>query len=490
MNQDSNTFAAADLGATSGRVVLGRVGADRLDLTEVHRFPNNPVHNADGLHWDISALYQGVLDGLREAGRTAPDIASIGIDSWAVDYGLLDADGVLLGDPFHYRDARTANVPQHVWQQVNQAELYAITGLQHLVFNTVYQLAASAGSPQLAAAHRMLMIPDLLTYWLTGSIGAEETNASTTGLFDARTGSWAVDLAKRLSINAHLLPPLRRPGDLAGLLKPGAAECTGLPRTTSVTAVASHDTASAVVAVPATRPAFAYVSCGTWSLAGLELDAPILTEASRTANFTNERGIDGTVRYLRNIMGLWLLEECRRTWADAGRPADLPGLLAEAGGAEPFAALINPDSPEFLAPGDIPTRIDDYCVRTGQRPPAGQAAMVRTIIESLALAHRHALRQAAEIAGRDIEVIHIVGGGSRNDLLCQLTADATGLPVVAGPTEATALGNILVQARTHALIGDLPEMRRLVAETQPLRHFAPRSDERAWAAAASRAGLA
>jgi rhamnulokinase len=330
MSRGEKSFAAADLGAGSGRVVVGRVGPASLELTEVHRFPNAPVQLADGLHWDILALYQGVLDGLREAGR-ATEITSIGIDSWAVDYGLLDGDGVLLGNPFHYRDARTTGVPQRVWKHADPAALYAATGLQHLVFNTVYQLVAASGSTQLAAAHRMLMIPDLLTYWLTGSIGAEETNASTTGLLDARTGTWAVDLAKRVGISPHLLPPLRRPGDLAGLIGPRPSENTSLHRGIPVTVVASHDTASAVVAVPATRPAFAYISCGTWSLAGLELDAPILTEASRAANFTNERGIDGTVRYLRNIMGLWLLEECRRTWANTGPPgqalrrADRPG---------------------------------------------------------------------------------------------------------------------------------------------------------------------
>jgi len=489
MSQGTNFFAAADLGASSGRVVVGQVGPGSLEVTEVHRFPNTPVRLADGLHWDNPALYQGVLDGLREAGRAA-EITSVGIDTWAVDYGLIDGEGTLLGNPFHYRDARTTDVPQRVWRQIDPAELYAATGLQHLVFNTIYQLVAEADSTRMAAANRMLMIPDLLTYWLTGSIGAEETNASTTGLFDARTGTWAVDLAKRVGISPHLLPPLRRPGDLAGLLTAASAEQTGLSRSTPVTVVASHDTASAVVAVPATRPGFAYISCGTWSLAGLELDAPILTEDSRAANFTNERGIDGTVRYLRNIMGMWLLEECRRTWADTVGPTHLPQLLAEAAPAEPFAALIDPDAPEFLAPGDMPSRIDEYCVRTGQRPPVSRGAMVRTILESLALAHRRTLRQAAALSGRDIEVIHLVGGGSRNELLCQLTADATGLPVVAGPAEATALGNILVQARTHAQIGGLPELRRLVAETQPLRQFTPRGDERQWAAAAARVGLA
>lgn len=484
----STAFAAADLGATSGRVMVGRVGPGHLDLTEVHRFPNVPVQLPDGLYWNILTLHQGVLDGLRQAGRAA-DIASIGIDGWAVDYGLLDADGALLGNPYHYRDTRTEGADLRVWPMIDPGELYAATGLQHLPFNTVFQLAAAAGTAQLAAARQLLMIPDLLSYWLTGSIGAEATNASTTGMFDATTGDWSSDIVQRLGIDPSLLPPLRQPGDPAGLLLPAAARHTGLPTSTPITAVASHDTASAVVAVPATRPAFAYISCGTWSLAGLELDAPILTEASRAANFTNERGIDGTIRYLRNIMGLWLVEECRRAWEAAGLPSSLPTLLADASRAEPFAALIDPDAPEFLAPGDMPTRIRDHCVRTGQPPPVDQAATMRCILESLALAHRRTLRQAAELAGRHIDVVHLVGGGARNELLCQLTADATGLPVVAGPGEATALGNVLVQARAHGLVGDLADMRRLVAGTQHLRHYPPRGDQHAWSRAAAWIGL-
>ncbi|WP_326624926.1 MULTISPECIES: rhamnulokinase [unclassified Streptomyces] len=481
------TFAAADLGATSGRVILGRVGAGLLDLTEVHRFANTPVRLPDGLRWDVLALYQGILDGLRQAAHTTDGhLASIGVDTWAVDYGLLDADGALLGQPFHYRDARTDGTAATVWSKVEQSELYRITGLQHLPFNTVFQLASAAGSAQLAAARTLLLVPDLLIHWLTGSVGAEETNASTTGLFDARTGTWAPGLPTRLSLDAGLLPPLRAPGDPAGTLLPHVAAYTGLDADTPVTTVASHDTASAVVAVPATEPHFAYISCGTWSLAGLELDAPVLSEASRAANFTNERGIDGTIRYLRNIMGMWLLEESRRSWQEQGLPTDLPSLLADAAHAEPFAALIDPDAPEFLAPGDMPERIREFCRRTGQRVPDSQGALIRCVLESLALAHRRTLRQAADLADREIAQVHLVGGGSRNELLCQLTADATGLPVIAGPAEATALGNILVQARTAGLIGDRPAMRRLVCDTQPLRRYTPRGDSAAWDAAAAR----
>ncbi|KRV49131.1 carbohydrate kinase [Wenjunlia vitaminophila] len=481
-------FAAADLGATSGRVVLGRVGPDTLDLTEVHRFANTPVRLPGALHWDVLALYQGVLDGLRRAARAAlpagrGELRSIGIDSWAVDYGLLDANGALLGNPHHYRDQRTEDAAAAVHAVVPAPELYRVTGLQHLPFNTVFQLAAAQGTAQLPAARTLLLIPDLLTHWLTGSVGAEITNASTTGLFDARRGTWSTELFARLGWDPELLPPLRSPGDHAGTLLPHVATYTGLPPSTSVTTVASHDTASAVAAVPATEPGFAYVSCGTWSLVGLELDAPVLSEASRRANFTNERGIDGTIRYLRNIMGMWLLEECRRVWDSQGVPSDLPALLAEASRARPFAALIDPEAPEFLPPGDMPRRIAEHCARTGQRPPGSPGETVRCILESLALAHRRTVREAARLADRDVTHIHLVGGGSRNELLCQFTADATGLPVIAGPTEATALGNVLVQARAHGLVGDRDQMRHLVAATQRVRRYVPQGNLTAWDAA-------
>jgi rhamnulokinase len=437
------------------------------------------------LHWNLPDLFQGVLDGLRAA-AAAGGVASVGIDTWAVDYGLLDAGGTLLGLPHHYRDSRTAQVAPKVRDRIGARRLYGVNGLQHLAFNTVFQLAAARGTDELASARALLLVPDLLTYWLTGDLGAEITNASTTGLLDARTGTWSHELAAEVGLDPELLPPLREPGTPVGPLLPHVAAATGLPAATPVVTVASHDTASAVVAVPATGPGSAYISCGTWSLAGLELDAPVLTEESRTANFTNERGIDGTIRYLRNIMGMWLLEECRRSWAARGLPAELEPLLARAGRAEPFSAVIDPDDPEFLAPDDMPEAIGAFCVRTGQRPPEDQGALVRCILESLALAHRRVLRQAAGLAGRDITRVHLVGGGSRNSLLCQLTADATGLPVIAGPTEATALGNVLVQARAHGLVGDLPAMRRLVADTQHLRAYVPQGDPHGWQAAAAR----
>lgn len=478
-------FAAVDLGATSGRVITGRVGPDELVLTEAHRFANTPVRLPDGLRWDVLALFQGMLDGLGAAARTGP-VTSVGIDTWAVDYGLLDAEGSLLGIPFHYRDDRNAAAAEEVLAGIGAQELYGVGGLQHLPFNTLFQLAAHRTTAQWPAARTLLLMPDLLVYWLTGSVGAEVTNASTTGLLDARSGRWSEELMERLGLDRSLFPALREPGERAGTLLPHVAGLTGLSASTPVTTVASHDTASAVAAVPATEPGFAYVSCGTWSLAGLELDAPVLTEASLAANFTNERGVDGTVRYLRNIMGMWLLEECRRAWDREGTPTSLAGLLADAARARPFAAVIDPDDPGFLAPGDMPARIDAALARTGQAAPDGPGGYVRCVLESLALAHRRTLREAAELAGCELTRIHLVGGGSRNELLCQWTADATGLPVTAGPAEATALGNVLVQARAHGLIGGLWEMRQLVARTQELRHYSPRGDVRAWDRAAER----
>ncbi|MEU1216403.1 rhamnulokinase family protein [Streptomyces sp. NPDC005791] len=478
-------FAAVDLGATSGRVITGRVGPDELVLTEVHRFANTPVRLPDGLRWDVLALYQGMLEGLRAAARSGP-VTSVGIDTWAVDYGLLDSDGSLLGLPFHYRDGRNSAAAEQVLRHFDAQELYDIGGLQHLPFNTLFQLAAHRSTAQWQAARTLLLMPDLLVYWLTGSVGAEVTNASTTGLFDARTGGWSDALIGRLGLERSLFPALRDPGEPAGTLLAHVAEFTGLPADTPVTTVASHDTASAVAAVPATEPGCAYVSCGTWSLAGLELDAPVLTEESRAANFTNERGVDGTVRYLRNIMGMWLLEECRRTWEHGGTSTGLAALLADAARARPFAAVIDPDDPVFLAPGDMPSRIDAALARTGQATPEGHGGYVRCVLESLALAHRRTLREAADLAGRELTRIHLVGGGSRNELLCQWTADATGLPVTAGPAEATALGNVLLQARSHGLVGGLADMRRLVARTQGLHHYAPQGDPQAWDRAAAR----
>jgi rhamnulokinase len=486
--------AAVDLGASGGRVMVGQVGARQLDLHEAHRFPNVPVSVLGTLHWDILRLYRGVLDGLRAAARTF-DLASAGIDAWGVDYGLLDAGGALLANPVHYRDARTQGIVDEVLARIPAPELYAITGVQQLPINTIYQLAAAARTPQLGTAASLLLIPDLLAYWLTGEVGAEATNASTTQLYDVRAQSWATGLMERAGIPPRLFPALRRPGTTIGGLRPDVAGQCGLAGRAAplpVIAVGSHDTASAVVSVPARGRDFAYISCGTWSLVGVEVERPVLTDASRAANFTNETGVDGTIRYLRNVMGLWLLQESVRTWTAAGRPADLATLLPEAARVPPLRAVIDPDDPAFLPPGDMPARITAACRAAGQRPPQDPPEVVRCIIDSLALAHRRALHQVQELSGHRVDAVHIVGGGARNALLCQLTADACGLPVVAGPAEAAALGNILVQARSlGAAPGDLDGMRALLRATQHLRRYEPARDTaRAWAAAARTAGTA
>jgi len=457
--------AAVDLGATSGRVMIGRVGDGVLELEQVARFANGPIKRGDGWHWDIAALGEHVRSGLVEAVRREPAIESIGIDSWAVDYGLLGADG-LLAEPFHYRDERTVRGVDAVHAIVPFEELYRRNGLQFLPFNTLYQYAVDA---RLADAEASLLIPDLLAERLTGRRVAERTNASTTGLLEVHTGQWDFALAEALGIPISVLPPLVDPGETIG----AAREVDGLP----VIAVGSHDTASAVVAVPLSTTRSAYISCGTWGLVGLELPAPIVTDAARTANFTNEGGVDGRVRFLRNVTGLWLLSETVRAWAESdGAPVDLPSLLTAAGNVPTPAHLFDADDPSLAAPGDMPTRI---ATLLGMPAPGDEArpAFVRVIVESIAEAFARTVRTAVDLAGREADVIHLVGGGALNDLLCQATADRSGVPVLAGPVEATALGNVLVQARALGAFGvdaSLEDLRVRVAEAFPPRRFDPR----------------
>jgi len=484
------TVVAVDLGASSGRVMLGEVcpsAVEPVRLHEVHRFGNEPVQLTErglahaggtGLHWNLTGLFAEILVGLRKAGTEAvrlglPAPSSIGIDSWAVDYGLLDADGALLATPYCYRDPRTAAGVAQVHAAVDPLQLYAVNGLQFLPFNTLYQLAADQHSAHWPAARTMLLLPDLLGYWLTGSIGAEVTNASTTGLLDVTTGQWAADLADTLAIPLTMLPPLRHPGETLGPLLPHVVEATGLPPATTVTAVGSHDTASAVVAVPAVSRNVAYIASGTWSLVGVELDRPVLTEAGRAANFTNEGGVDGRIRYLRNVMGLWLLSESLRTWERTGSPTDLDRILAAAAEVPAGGPVVDPDDARFLPPGDMPSRIEDACAEAGLTPPADRPGLVRCILDSLAAAYARTVDDAARLTGIEVEAVHVVGGGSLNTLLCRLTAEATGLPVLAGPVEATALGNVLVQARAlGAVAGGLEDLRGLLRVT-PLTSYLP-----------------
>jgi rhamnulokinase len=475
---DGGVFAAVDIGASSGRVMLGRVSPAGAALETVHRFPNGVVELDGGLRWDFDALYAEVLEGLRAAATIAAvqgeRIASIGIDTWAVDYGLVDAAGKLVAQPFSYRDDRSRAAVASVHSRLDPARLYQTTGLQFLQFNTIYQLAAEKNLDGLQA----LLIPDLIAFLLTGVRRTEATNASTTGLFDAVAGEWATEFFTALGLRKDLFPPLIQPGEAFGGLLPDVAAAVGLPAETPVVAVGSHDTASAVAAVPATADnggeSFAYISSGTWSLVGLELKHPVLTEASREANFTNERGVDGTIRYLRNVGGLWLLSECLRTWAGEGFHPELPALLEAAAALPAGGPQVNADDPYFIAPDNMPERIRAAVRRTGDVLPNRPAAITRCIMDSLAAAYARTIRAAERLAGRPVEVVHVVGGGSQNTLLCQLTANAMGRPVVAGPVEATALGNVLVQARAaRAVSGGLQRLREIVAAGTNLRRYEP-----------------
>jgi rhamnulokinase len=471
----SGTVAAVDLGATSGRVMLGHVGPGELRLVPVARFPNTPVRTPDGLHWNILELYRSIIAGLSGAAKQEPHLASIGIDSWAVDYGLL-RQGRLLGAPFHYRDERTAAGVEAVHGTVPFADLYRVNGLQFLPFNTIYQLATERDAGMLDVADTALLVPDLIAHWLTGARVAEATNASTTGLVRAGEPTrWDTGLLTRLGIPAAVLPPIVQPGDRIGTLLEAVATEVGLPASTPVTAIGSHDTASAVVAVPMTTPDAAYISCGTWGLVGVELERPVLTEASRAANFTNEGGVDGRTRFLHNVMGLWLLSESVRTWERGGETIDLPGLIAQAAAVDAPVSVFDANDPRFLAPGDLPARIAEFLIEHGRAVPQSRAEFVRCIIESLAQAFADAVHTASELSGVQVRAIHVVGGGSQNTLLCQLTADRAGIPVIAGPVEATALGNVLVQARAVGIIdGDLETLRALVARSFEPTRYEPR----------------
>jgi len=456
-------YAAVDLGAGSGRVMAGILEGQRIRLVEVHRFDNVPVVLDGHLHWDVDRLWQQVLTGLRMLLQRWPGATSIGIDTWAVDYGLLDRYGELLGPPYCYRDDRTEAVVPEVHAAITPERLYRITGLQFLPFNTVYQLAAEQRSERWARARSLLLLPDLLAHRLTGVAVAEVTNASTTGLLDATTRTWSDEVLAAVGVDRGLLPDLVEPGTTIGAVRPEL----GLPPV-PVVAVGSHDTASAVVGVPAGEH-FGYISSGTWSLVGVELDAPVLTEASRRANFTNEGGVDATVRYLRNVGGLWLLEQCRQEWGDT--VGDLPELVAAAAELPSGGPLLDVDSADLIAPGDMVRRI------TAAAPgglPDDPVTITRCILDSLADAYARTISQAEGLAGRVVETVHLVGGGAHNRLLCQLTADASRRPVVAGPTEATALGNVVVQARASgALTGGLPDLRRIVATSAASTRFEP-----------------
>lgn len=465
----STQIAAIDLGATSGRVMLADIGEHRIELTQVTRFANDSVHLWNGrrfaMHWDVPGLFREACAGLAEARRHSDDLVAVSVDSWAVDYALL-RDGALLGLPYHYRDDRCHDGVSSAHATISQEKLYRRNGLQFLPFTTAYQLAAE---DRLPLADRALLIPDLIGYWLTGRQVTERTNASTTGLL--RTdGTWDDELCDMLRIPRDLFPEVVDPGVSLGPVLPEF----GLDGV-AVTTTASHDTASAVAAVPMDATSAAYISCGTWGLVGVELQQPVLSDEGRRANFTNEVGADGRTRYLHNVMGLWLLSETVRQFERDGFRADLTELLAQAADAASGFDVFDTADPRFASPGDMPARIRAWYDERGLSSPKTRPELVRVIVDSLAAAFADGVRKAAELSGVRVQTVHIVGGGSQNRLLCQLTADRVGLPVLAGPVEATALGNVLVTARAHRLIaGDLEALRHKVAASFPAQRYVPR----------------
>jgi rhamnulokinase len=468
---ESGAYAAVDLGAESGRVVLGRLEAGRVELAEVRRFENRPVRLPDGMRWNLMALFAESLRGLCEAAERAP-LKGIGVDSWGVDYALLDGSNRVLGLPFHYRDPRTEGMVEAAHALVDRGELYAVTGTQTMPINTIFQLLADRGTPALAAAERIAMVPDLFNLWLTGRLANESTIASTTGLLDARAGRWACGVVERLGLPAAPFSgdPVE-PGTTLGPALDHHEGIAGVP----VHIVAAHDTASAFAAAPLRSPHAAILSSGTWSLLGLELDTPRLGARAADFNLTNERGVDGTIRLLRNVMGLWLLQECRRHW----NGPDYEELRRVAEAAPAAVPLFDPDDDGLIAPGEMPDRIAAACRAAGQPAPEGKGEMVRSILTSLACKYRVVLERLERMSGRTVDVVHVIGGGSRNALLCRLTADVLGRPVLAGPVEATALGNVLVQARATGELGSLAELREVAAASAAPVRYEPGADREA-----------
>ncbi len=456
-------LVAVDLGAQSGRVAAGRFDGERLTATEVHRFPNVPVRTRDRLSWDILRLYRDVLDGLRAAARELGHVDSVAVDSWAVDFALIDRKGRLVQNPVHYRDSRRTAAVERVFARVAPRELYERTGIQLLPINTVFELGAMAAErdPALEVAEMLLLVPDLVHYWLCGARTSELTNASTTQCFDPRAGGWATDLLERLDVPTRLLPEVVSPGTRLGRLAQEVADETGASGA-QVVAVATHDTGSAVAAVPFARPGAAFISAGTWSLVGLEVLEPVITDAAFAANVTNEGGVAGTVRLIRNVTGLWIVHECRRAWALEDRDYSFEELAVMAEQAPALDSFIDPDDALFTNPRDMPARVREFCARTGQPEPVEPGAVVRAVLESLALKHALAIESLASVTGAAPGEIHVVGGGAGNELLCRWTASAAALPVLAGPEEATVLGNLLVQAMSHGEVASLAEARAVV----------------------------
>lgn len=461
------TVLAVDLGAESGRVMAVHFDGARFELDELHRFAN-PVTTVRGtLHWDILHLWRNIQDGIAKGKAHNP--VSIGVDTWAIDFGLLDARGDLLGNPVMYRDSRTDGMMEAVFERVPRHDVFAQTGIQFMQINTLYQMMSlvAAKSPLLDVAATFLTIPDLLNYWLTGVKGCEFTNATTTQMLNPTTGTWATDMLDKLGIPTKILPEIVAPGTRLGAYD-------GI----SVIAPATHDTGSAVAAVPSQTPNYAYISSGTWSLVGLEVPEAIINDAAYAANITNEGGLNGTYRLLKNVMGLWILQQCRTTWAAEGTEYDYSEMVEMARAAPPLKSIFDVDDARFLPPGDHPKHIRDWCAEHGQPVPNSHGEIVRTVLESLALKYRAILAELSRIADQPVDVVHIVGGGSQNALLNQFTADAAGIPVITGPVEATVLGNAAVQFIAAGELGDIQQARSIIAGMDAMTTYEPTPNNR------------
>jgi len=485
---ETTHFIAIDLGASGGRVMLGRWDGARFDLEEMHRFENGPVTVQGRLFWDHLSLWTNIKQGLANyAARYDEPVAGISVDTWGVDFGLIDKNGNLIGNAYHYRDSGTDGMMEKAYEIVPRAEIYETTGLQFMQFNTLYQLLArrQTDDPQLEMAETLLMTPDLFHYWLTGLKVAAYGIASTSQMLDARRRTWDTDLLSKFDLPIDILPEIVQPGTVLGPLLPEVAAEVGLDSPTPVVATGAHDTANAVAAVPELDADSIYISSGTWSLMGVETAEPVITEQSQALDFTNEGGVAGTIRLLKNVAGLWLLQESRRQWMREGHDYSWAELISLAQDAEPLRSIINPDEPEFASPGDTPSMIRAYCQRTDQPIPESEGAVVRCILESLALKYRWVLESLETLVGHRLDTIRIVGGGTQNQLLNQFTADACDRTVVTGPIEATALGNLMMQAIATGHLTDVTAGRKAIAASFGRSYYQPQPSD-AWRAAFAR----
>ena len=476
---ETQQYLAIDLGAESGRGVLGKFDGDLLQLEEIHRFPNGGVRVTDSLRWDVLQLWSEIKRTLSICARDRINLMSLGVDTWGVDFALLGSDNALLGYPYHYRDSRTDGMLEEAFRRIPREEIFKRTGTQFLQINTLYQLLSMAlrKSPLLDVADTFLMMPDIFNFWLTGRKACEFTDATTTQFYDPREHKWSKEIFDALGLPTEIFPEIVPPGTQFGALLSKVASEVGLPKI-PVIAPACHDTGSAVAAVPAQGEDWSYISSGTWSLMGIEVPNPIITDQALELNFTNEGGIENTFRFLKNIMGLWLVQECRRTWAQAGDDMSYDQISQMALNAKPFAALIDPDDSSFLPAGDMPTRIVDYCKQSGQTIPLDKGQIIRCALESLALKYRWVLEKLESVRGKPINVLHIVGGGTQNKVLCQFTADAAATPVVAGPIEATAIGNIMVQAIAGGAINSIADAREIIRRSFDAAIYEPQDSAR------------